>query len=90
MAEEGRTSKFQDICTWRSMVLLETGQDPYPYAPWSMPCDDEANGAALLLAFSPFHVWQSQVLRNYGLLVSLNLLAVYGAWRTALLFHVPH
>ncbi|MGH2536424.1 MAG: glycosyltransferase family 39 protein, partial [Candidatus Promineifilaceae bacterium] len=28
--------------------------------------------AAGLLALSPFHVWQSQVLRNYGLLLTLN------------------
>jgi 4-amino-4-deoxy-L-arabinose transferase-like glycosyltransferase len=38
-------------------------------------------GAALLLTLSPFHVWQSQVLRNYSLLVTLNLLSVYGAFR---------
>jgi 4-amino-4-deoxy-L-arabinose transferase-like glycosyltransferase len=37
--------------------------------------------AALFLAFSPFHVWQSQVLRNYGLLITLNLLSVYGLFR---------
>ncbi|MCA9969592.1 MAG: glycosyltransferase family 39 protein [Anaerolineales bacterium] len=40
--------------------------------------------AALLLAISPFHVWQTQVLRNYGLLISLNLLAVYGLARVLL------
>jgi len=39
--------------------------------------------AALLLAVSPFHVWQSQVLRNYGLLITLNLLAVYALFRFA-------
>lgn len=33
--------------------------------------------AIFLLAISPFHVWQSQVLRNYGLLITLNLLATY-------------
>ena len=37
--------------------------------------------AALLMAISPFDVWQSQVLRNYGLLVTLNLFAVYGLMR---------
>lgn len=37
--------------------------------------------AALLMALAPFHVWQSQVLRNYGLLVTLNLLSVYGLLR---------
>ena len=37
--------------------------------------------AALLLAVSPFHIWQSQVLRNYGLLVTLNLLGTYALWR---------
>ncbi|MDV7390949.1 glycosyltransferase family 39 protein [Arthrospira platensis SPKY1] len=37
--------------------------------------------AALLLAVSPFHVWQAQVLRNYGLLITLNLLAVYALAR---------
>ena len=40
--------------------------------------------AALLLSISPFHVWQSQVLRNYGLLVTLNLMSVYGLFRFAL------
>jgi 4-amino-4-deoxy-L-arabinose transferase-like glycosyltransferase len=40
--------------------------------------------AALLMAISPFDVWQSQVLRNYGLLVTLNLFAVYGLVRFAL------
>jgi mannosyltransferase len=39
--------------------------------------------AASLLAVSPFHVWQSQVLRNYGLLITLNLLAVYALFRFA-------
>jgi hypothetical protein len=37
--------------------------------------------AGLLLAISPFHVWQSQVLRNYGLLITLNLFCVYALWR---------
>lgn len=37
--------------------------------------------AALLLAVSPFHIWQSQVVRNYGLLVTLNLLSVYALFR---------
>ncbi len=37
--------------------------------------------AALLMAISPFHVWQSQVLRNYSLLVTLNLASVYGLFR---------
>lgn len=37
--------------------------------------------AALLMAISPFHVWQSQVLRNYGLLLTINLLSVYGLFR---------
>lgn len=36
---------------------------------------------ALLLALSPFHVWQSQILRNYGLLLTLNLLSVAALWR---------
>ncbi len=40
--------------------------------------------AAFLLALSPFHVWQSQVLRNYGLLITLNLLSVYGLFRYVL------
>ena len=39
---------------------------------------------ALLVAISPFHVWQSQVLRNYGLLLTLNLLSVYGLFRFVL------
>ncbi|MFZ0547896.1 MAG: glycosyltransferase family 39 protein, partial [Candidatus Promineifilaceae bacterium] len=33
--------------------------------------------AALLMAISPFHVWQSQIVRNYGLLLTVNLFAVY-------------
>lgn len=37
--------------------------------------------AAFFLALSPFHVWQSQVLRNYGLLITLNLFSVYGLFR---------
>lgn len=40
--------------------------------------------AALLMALSPFHVWQSQVLRNYGLLVTLNLFSLYGLARFTL------
>ncbi len=40
--------------------------------------------AAVLMALSPFHVWQSQVLRNYGLLITLNLLSVYGLFRYVL------
>ncbi len=39
--------------------------------------------AALFLAVSPFHVWQTQVLRNYGLLITINLLSVYGLARYA-------
>lgn len=37
--------------------------------------------AAALMAISPFHVWQSQVLRNYGILLTLNLLSIYGLFR---------
>lgn len=37
--------------------------------------------AALLLAVSPFHVWEAQILRNYGLLLTLNLFSVYGLFR---------
>ena len=40
--------------------------------------------AALLMAISPFHVWQSQVLRNYSLLLTLNLASVYGLFRFVL------
>ncbi|MGD8804506.1 MAG: glycosyltransferase family 39 protein [Chloroflexota bacterium] len=39
--------------------------------------------AAFLLALSPFHVWMSQEIRNYTLLVLLNLLSVYGLFRYA-------
>lgn len=48
-------------------------------------CGSQAFGlaAALLLAVSPFHIWQSQELRNYGLLITLNLLAVYALFRFA-------
>lgn len=37
--------------------------------------------AALLLALSPFHVWQAQVMRNYGLLLTLNLASIYALFR---------
>jgi mannosyltransferase len=40
--------------------------------------------AALFLAISPFHVWQSQDLRNYGLLVFLTAASVYGLFRYVL------
>lgn len=40
--------------------------------------------AALLMAISPFHVWQSQVLRNYSMLLTLNLTSVYGLFRYVL------
>ncbi len=39
--------------------------------------------ATFLLAISPFHIWQSQELRNYGLLITLNLLATYALFRFA-------
>jgi len=39
--------------------------------------------AALVLALSPFHVWMSQEIRNYTLLIFLNLLSVYGLFRYA-------
>lgn len=37
--------------------------------------------AALLLAVSPFHIWETQLLRNYGLLLTLNLFSIYGLLR---------
>lgn len=37
--------------------------------------------AAALLAIAPLHVWQSQELRNYSLLLTFNLAAVYGLAR---------
>lgn len=40
--------------------------------------------AAFMMAISPFHIWQSQVLRNYSLLLTLNLLSVYGLFRYVL------
>ncbi|MGD2078662.1 MAG: glycosyltransferase family 39 protein, partial [Chloroflexota bacterium] len=39
--------------------------------------------AAFLLALSPFHVWMSQEIRNYSLLLLFNLLSVYGLFRYA-------
>lgn len=33
---------------------------------------------AVFFAVSPLHVWNAQILRNYGLLLTLNLLSVYG------------
>ncbi len=41
-------------------------------------------GAALLMAISPFHVWQCQDMRNYSLLLSLSLASVYGLFRFVL------
>ena len=38
-------------------------------------------GAALLITLSPFHVWQCQEMRNYSLLLFLNLLSVYALFR---------
>lgn len=40
-----------------------------------------AVAAAFFLAISPFHIWESQILRNYPLLIALNLLSVYGLFR---------
>ena len=40
--------------------------------------------AAVLLTISPFHVWQSQIVRNYGLLITLNLFSTYGLFRYVL------
>ena len=37
--------------------------------------------AGFFLTLSPFHVWETQVLRNYPLLIALNLLSVYGLCR---------
>ena len=37
--------------------------------------------AAGLLAISPFHIWQLQELRNYPLLLTLNILSVYALLR---------
>jgi hypothetical protein len=39
--------------------------------------------AAFLLAISPFHIWESQIVRNYGLLISLTLLCFYAVLRLA-------
>jgi mannosyltransferase len=40
--------------------------------------------AALLMALSPMHVWQSQEMRNYSMLLVWNLLSVYGLARFTL------
>jgi uncharacterized membrane protein len=40
--------------------------------------------AAFFLAISPFHVWQSQEMRNYSLLLFFNLLSVVGLFQFAL------
>jgi hypothetical protein len=37
--------------------------------------------AAFLLTISPFHIWQSQEMRNYPLLLLLNLLSVYALFQ---------
>ncbi|PIE81817.1 MAG: hypothetical protein CSA11_02815 [Chloroflexi bacterium] len=36
---------------------------------------------AVFLTLSPLHIWNAQILRNYGLLLTLNLLSVYGLVR---------
>jgi hypothetical protein len=41
-------------------------------------------GAALLMVISPFHIWQCQEMRNYSLLLLLNLASVYGLFRFTL------
>jgi 4-amino-4-deoxy-L-arabinose transferase-like glycosyltransferase len=63
-------------------ILLATLAVPLIYLLGRLP-GGAAPGlvAALLLAVSPFHVWQSQVLRNYGLLLTFNLFSVYGLGR---------
>jgi uncharacterized membrane protein len=43
--------------------------------------------AALLMTISPFHIWQSQIVRNYGLLLTLNLFSVYALFRFLLARH---
>lgn len=40
-------------------------------------------GAAFLLAISPFHVWMSQEMRNYSLLLFFNMLSFYALIRLA-------
>lgn len=40
--------------------------------------------AAFFLAISPFHIWQSQEMRNYSLLLLFNMLSVYGLFRFVL------
>ena len=45
---------------------------------------DVGLAAAFLLAISPFHVWQSQEMRNYTLLLFFNLLSVYGLFQYVL------
>jgi mannosyltransferase len=63
-------------------VLLATLAIPLLYAMGRLLGGRRAGmAAALLLALSPFHIWQTQVLRNYGLLVTLNLLSLYGLAR---------
>ena len=37
--------------------------------------------AAFLLAISPFHIWQTQEMRNYTLLLLFNLLSIYALFR---------
>lgn len=46
--------------------------------------------AIFWLALSPFHVWQSQEMRNYTLLLFWNLLAAYALSRIVLRRTVPH
>ncbi len=60
-------------------VLLALLAIPLIYQVTKILVDEKVGfAAAFLLTLSPFHIWQSQVLRNYGILITLNLLALYG------------
>jgi 4-amino-4-deoxy-L-arabinose transferase-like glycosyltransferase len=67
-------------------VLLGVLAIPFAYLCGKLLTADHRAGvmAAVFLAISPLHVWESQELRNYSLLVLLNFVSVYGLWRFVL------
>ena len=78
-----RTAAGEDVVTLRYLgAVLSLLAAPLLYATGRLLYSARAGlWAALFLAVSPFHVWQAQVLRNYGLLITLNLLSVYALLR---------
>ncbi|MFW6069747.1 MAG: glycosyltransferase family 39 protein [bacterium] len=78
-----RTAAGEDVLALRFLgAALSLLAVPLLYATGRLLYSPRAGRwAALFLAVSPFHVWQAQVLRNYGLLITINLLSVYAILR---------